>query len=161
MSANVVGMPEYRSGVRSTLYQEGLEFQDFVCEQCARQRGFVIQNLQSRKYQFNVGENIQGAEIKLDRECTKWHRLSLEVAEKSSADPTRPWVDSGVLRPDNSWFYIQGNYEILFVFSRQWLRNYLQAKRPPLHEKFGTIRTFYLTFDTARKHAIGVLEFNK
>lgn len=159
MSANVVGMPEYRSAVRTTTYQEGLEFQDFVCEQLAKQRGFVIQNLQSKRFQYTVGENLQGAEIKLDRECTRYHRLSIEVAEKTQADPARPWVDSGIMRPDASWFYVQGNYEILFVFGRNWLRNYFEAKRPPVHDKFGTIRTFYVSFNTARRHAIGYLEF--
>lgn len=152
------GAPIYNSAVRTTLYQEGLEFQDFVCQQLLLQRALVIQNLQSRRYQFSVGENLQGAEIKLDRECTRTGRLSLEVAEKAAADPSKPWVPSGIMRADGSWLYIQGNYEQVFVFARTWLRNYFEATGPSVIEKFGTIKTFYLSLATARRHAIGVLQ---
>lgn len=129
--------------------------------QCLQQRGLIIQNLQSRKHQLTIGENLQGAEIKLDRECTRYGRLSLEVAEKSTADPARPWVPSGIMRADNSWLYIQGNYELVFVFAKTWLLNYFRATQPELQDKFGTIRTFYLSLATARRHAVGVLEFKQ
>lgn len=150
--------PLYPNAKSPSSFQDGLEFQDFVCAQLAA-RGVVLQNLCSKKYQFEIGENLQGFEIKMDDLCTQTRRLSIEVAEKSRADATLQWTESGIMRNDNSWLYIQGNRHILFVFAKPWLRNYYQARRPEVQEKRGTICTFYLPFEVARKHAAKVLEF--
>lgn len=150
--------PFYPNAKRPTVFQDGLEFQDFVCTQLA-QRGVVLQNLSSKKYQFEVGENLQGFEIKLDERCTDTKRLSIEVAEKTRNDPELQWTPSGILRDDNSWLYIQGNRRILFVFAKRWLLNYYNAKQPTVYEKFGTVKTFYLPFEIARRHAAKVLDF--
>ena len=152
--------PVYRDAVRPTVFQDGLEFQDFVCTELAK-CGVILQNLSSRKYQFEVGENLQGFEIKLDEWCTKSRRLSIEVAEKSRNDPALKWTPSGIARTDNSWLYIQGNRSILFVFAKRsllaWHKQRITAEM--LEEKHGTITTFYLDFADAYKIAAKVLEF--
>jgi len=149
--------PTYPDAKSKTAFQDGLEFQDFVCTILAEQ-GIVLQNLSSRKYQYNVGENLQGFEIKLDRRCTDTKRLSIEVAEKTRDDPHRNWTPSGICREDNSWLYIQGNYNILFVFAKNWLMRYWKEKRPEIVQNRPTIQTFYLPFGTAFKCAAKVLE---
>lgn len=151
--------PIYRDAPRPTVFQDGMEFQDFVCDQLAR-RGIILQNLASKKYQFEIGENLQGFEIKLDQRCTDTERLSIEVSEKTRNDPELRWTPSGILRSDNSWLYVQGNRRILFVFAKRWLLNYFNTKQPEVVEKRGTIKTFYLRFDIARRHAAKVLEFD-
>lgn len=150
--------PVYPSAKSRSSFQDGLEFQDFVCSQLAA-RGVVLQNLSSRKYQFEIGENLQGFEIKLDARCAETGRLSIEIAEKSRDNPNLGWTPSGIMRGDNTWLYIQGNRKILFIFARQFLLNYFSTKQPEVEEKRGTIRTFYLPFEVAKKHAARVLEF--
>lgn len=152
--------PLYPNAKSPTAFQDGLEFQDFVCEQLAR-RGVVLQNLSSKKYQLQIGENLQGFEIKLDDRCTDTQRLSIEVFEKTRDDPTLEWTPSGILRGDNSWLYIQGNRKILFVFAKRWLLNYYNATNPLISEKRGTIKTFYLPFPIARRHAARTIEFEE
>jgi len=144
-------------------FQTGLEFQDFVCMQLAKQ-GIVLQNLASKRMQFEVGENLQGFEIKLDRRCTESNRLSIEVAEKSRADMPN-WTPSGIYRNDNTWLYIQGNYEVLYVFDvkllrRQHERLRLKANWKP-DEKHGTVRTFYLSLADADRVAAKVIRTNE
>lgn len=184
--------PIYPNAKSKTSYQDGLEFQDFVCDQLL-EYAIVLQNLASKKYQFKVGENLQGFEIKYDDyacACTKHPRidccpaasyperieddgtvipprlrppkLSIEVAEKSRDDPALQWTPSGILRNDNSWLYIQGNYHVLYIFAKRFLLNYYEKKKNESNfivEKHGTIKTFYISNETARRHAAKVLEF--
>lgn len=139
------------SGVSTFLYphatvsdslEKGLAFQDFVCIQLAK-RNIVLQNIGSKKYQFEVGENLQGFEIKLDRRCTDTQRLSIEVAEKTSRDVLF-WTPSGICREDNSIVYIQGNYDCFWVFMKNWLVRYYAQKQPVVEEFNGTIQRFFL-----------------
>lgn len=150
--------PSYPDAKSASSFRDGIEYQDFVCTELAK-RHVVLQNLQSRRYQFDVGENLQGFEIKFDGRCTETGRLSIEVAEKTRNDPARDWTHSGIMRNDNSWLYLQGNYQVLFIFAKRFLLNYFSAAHPKVEEKRGTIKTFYLPFDTARKHAANVIEF--
>jgi hypothetical protein len=150
--------PIYPDAKSKTSFQDGLEFQDFVCAQLAK-HAVVLQNLASKKYQIEIGENLQGFEIKYDDWCSKSGRVSIEIAEKSRNDPLLQWTPSGIYRNDNTWLYIQGNYSVLFIFAKRFLLNYFESKRPPVEEKRGTIQTFYIGNAVARKHAAKVLEF--
>lgn len=156
--------PSYPDGKHADSFQVGLEFQDFVCELLSEQ-GIILQNLVSKKRQFERGENIQGFEIKLDLRCTETKRLSIEIAEKAKAgNPV--WIASGIYRDDNSWLYIQGNYEVLYVFAKKFLVLLHKAdqeraqKRFPEHETL-TVRAFYLSFDDADKWAAKVIRPQK
>ena len=153
--------PVYPDAKSKSSYQDGLEFQDFVCSQLAK-HAIVLQNLGSKRYQYNVGENLQGFEIKLDNNCTSTGRLSIEVFEKSRNDQALPWTKSGILRNDNTWLYIQGNYQVLYIFAKRFLLNYYESKKHFQNfviEKHGTVKTFYIPNDTALKHAAKILEF--
>lgn len=129
-------------------YQEGIEYQDFVCPYLAKNNGLIIQCYASKKMQYEKGESIQGIEIKLDNLCTKTQRLSIEVAEKTK-ESNFQWVPGGVNKHDNAWLYLQGNYEILFIFLKKDLRSYYHKNKPEITEKRGTIKTFYIPFDEA------------
>ena len=146
--------PQYRTAPRSDTFEAGLEFQDYVCTRLAREH-IILQNLQSKKYQLEIGENVQGFEIKLDARCTETGRLSIEIAEKSDAR-LASWSESGIYRADNSWLYIQGNYQELFVLGTAWLRRYHAKMKPEEHESHGTVRKFYLPLPEARVWALRV-----
>lgn len=146
----------YPDAKRPDMLGEGIEYQDFVCAELAK-RHIVLQNLTSKKYQYEIGENLQGFEIKLDRRCTDTERLSIEIAEKSAA-ANRDYIPSGIYRNDNAWLYLQGNYEILFVFARNFLVNLHKSGRYEVAE-MPTIRKFYLPFSDAKKYAALYLNF--
>lgn len=153
--------PTYPDGDRTTLFDEGLEFQDFVADLFMEKLGISITNYASRQWQWNKGENRQGIEIKLDKRILETGNVSIEVAEKSKADMPR-WTDSGIMRDDNTWLYVQGNTDIVFVFSKQILQylyknKYLQKVWEPKK----TIRTFLMPIDRARKCALKVFDMQE
>jgi len=152
--------PQYPSAKSPNSFRDGMEYQDFVCTTLA-QHGIILQNLMSKKYQFEVGENLQGFEIKLDDRCTDTERLSIEIAEKPFDAGYLEFRDSGIYRSDNSWLYIQGNYQIIFVFAKNWLIRWHKQKKPKVTEKRGTIRTFYLPFSVAIDCAARVFDFRE
>jgi len=149
--------PVYPDAKHPNSYQRGIEFQDFVCARLAGV-GIVLQNLQSKRYQYAIGENLQGFEIKLDDPCTRTNRLSIEIAEKTQADHAQ-WTPSGIMRNDNAWLYLQGNYEVLYIFSKSLLRRYYAKIQPPVHE-LPTIQKFYIGFDVADRLAAKVMYFS-
>ncbi len=159
MSLETNSDPAYRDAKSVTSYQDGMEYQDFVCERLARHH-IILQNIASRKFQYEVGENLQGFEIKLDNRCLETGQLSIEVAEKSAAD-NPDWVPSGIMREDNSWLYLQGNYQIIFIFSKKLLREYLERKKPEIHKSLGTVQKFYMPLSTAHKWAARVIQGNE
>jgi hypothetical protein len=145
-------MSTYHDSPVCDSFEKGLVFQDFVCLELAR-RNIYVQNLASKRFQLEVGENLQGFEIKLDNLCTKTGRLAIEVAEKSQRSVSS-WTPSGIMREDNSILYIQGNYDCFWVFAKNWLRRYLAEKSPEVIEFNGTIRRFFLDLQTADKSAV-------
>jgi hypothetical protein len=148
--------PSYPNAKRANTFEEGMEFQDFVCTQLAK-RGLLIQYYSSKKYQFERGENVQGVEVKLDNLCTKSGRLSIEIAEKSKAN-NLSYVPSGIYREDNTWLYAHGNYEYLWVFAKTTLKNLHVTGRYQEHDKL-TIKTFYIPIADATKYAALVMDF--
>ncbi len=142
------GEPIYPDAIRPTTFQEGQEFEDFVCLQLAEKKKLYIQNLKAKRFQLQLGENLQGVEIKLDNLCTRTGRLSIEVAEKSKA--TNPnWIPSGIYRNDNSWLYIQGNREKFWCFTVKQLKRYEVVNKPRREQARGTVLKFYISIKAA------------
>lgn len=134
---------------RNSGYIDSLEvgntFQDFVCIELAKQ-SIILQNINSKKFQYECGENLQGFEIKFDGTSLKTNRLSIEVSEKVNGQSDQ-WVESGIYRNDNSWLYIQGNYSFIWVFSKKLLQELHKSNRYEIaqHPKeFPTVNKFYL-----------------
>ncbi|MEZ6033546.1 MAG: hypothetical protein R3C17_10670 [Planctomycetaceae bacterium] len=132
-------------------YLQNLEighiFQDHVMIELIK-KGICLQCFASRQNQFKIGESIQGIEVKLDSRCTDTHRLSIEIGEKKAT--SNIWIPSGILRDDNSLFYVQGNYDIYFFFSKRTLKEYFKNTKPKIHYYNGTLRKFYIDFDVAK-----------
>ena len=136
-------------------FEVGNEFQDFVCIELAKQ-SIILQNINSKKFQFNVGENLQGFEIKYDARCTgdrgtpATGQLSIEIGEKTNAHNMN-FVLSGIYRNDNSWLYIQGNYMNFWIFSKKILQGLHKSGRYKEH-CLPTIQKFYLPIIDADKY---------
>lgn len=107
---------------------KGKEYQDFICEWMARNYGIVMTVFSSKKYQYNLGESLQGIEIKYDMMYSDTGNIYIEIGEK--AKPREgDYYKSGIFRDDNTWLYFIGNYEELYVFSKKQLKTVYEKKR--------------------------------
>lgn len=151
-----LSLPKYPDADRKTVFVEALEFQDFVVDLFLKELGIAISNYSSRYYQMNYGENRQGIEIKLDTRILETGNVSIEVAEKSKAVNVS-WVPSGIMRNDNTWLYVQGNYNIVFVFGKSFLKQLYDAKyKDKVWMPKPTIKTFLMPVEEAEKYSIKV-----
>lgn len=146
---------------------EAEEFQDFVVDVCLERLGLAIVQYTSRKYQFEIGESRTGVEIKKDRKYAETGRLFIETEERKF-----PWLNytaSGIYRKDNSWLYIIGNYDILYIFSKKLLRQIIaKAKLPNSKPHYDIIeigaktsRGFCLPKKDAERYAVEFIELNE
>lgn len=140
----------------------GHEFQDFVVEKLIIELGISISIFQSKKYQFNKGESLQGVEIKYDarstgdctyKECKATGNVGIEVAEKTNKN-LNYWVKSGIYRLDNSWLYIVGNYQNIWVFGKKHLVLMHQKNIFKEIETLPTIKTMLLPIKEADKYCL-------
>ena len=99
---------------------EAHEFQDYCTEWLLKELGIAITNYQSKKYQYNSGENPQGLEIKLDKRYKETGNLYIETAEKSNPQ-NQNYIKSGIYRLDNSWLYAIGDYDCIWIFAKKLL----------------------------------------
>lgn len=99
--------------------EQGLTYQDFVVEQLY-DAGIPLISYSSKKYQCLIGENKAGIEIKNDNLFRKYGNFYFEYAEKSDKNNAN-YVNSGILRNDNTWLWVQGDYEDIYVFSKKQL----------------------------------------
>lgn len=127
---------------------QGLEYQDYITEQLYK-CGLPLINYSSKKYQFTKGENILGVEIKFDDKYDKTGNLYIEVAERSNIN--KNYVTSGIFRNDNTWLYIQGNYNIAFIFFKTQLQ-LLSRKLPIFEISLKTSKGFLLKNDMINKY---------
>ncbi len=98
----------------------GLKFQDYVMEKIFIELGIPISYYSSKENQIGKGENLQGIEIKFDDKFKDTGNLYIEIAEKSNAN-NKFFVQSGIYRDDNTWLYIIGDYDNLFIFYKHHL----------------------------------------
>lgn len=130
-----------------TKLEEGVAYQDFVVEKLY-EVGLPIISYSSKKYQLEIGENKAGLEIKNDQKFRSTGNFYVEYAEKSDAR-NLSFVPSGIMRSDNTWLYLMGDYEEIFVFGKCHL--VLAMKRPCFrHVEIPTSKGFLLPVDAAR-----------
>lgn len=145
-------MKMYPDCIHKDPLQMGAEFLDFVME-ILQKRGVVLQAYTSKKNQYAIGESLQGWEVKLDNRFIETGRLSIEVAEKSKAE-NPDWIKSGIYRRDNTWIYIQGNYNRFYWFQKSILIGLHKSGKYEEAESYGTIKKFYLPISDADKYGI-------
>jgi len=127
----------------------GSEFQDF-CSIKFAERGIPITNFSSEKYQKEKGENMQGYEFKLDKQFRNTGNLWVELAEKSNSNNAE-YINSGILRNDNTMFYIMGDYEGVFLMQKKLLI-VISANYKILENKMKTSKGFLFPVEKAREY---------
>lgn len=128
--------------------QQGLYFQDYVVELLYK-NGIPLISYSSKEYQNMIGENKAGIEIKNDMNFRKTGNLYIETAEKSKAE-NQCFVKSGIYRNDNTWLYLIGDKETVFVLSKKQLQ-ILHKKNKYREVEIATSRGFLLPVADAEK----------
>ena len=147
---------EYKNGYYNDKLQEGLEFQDIVTKELY-QRGIVIVGYSSRKHQNEDGENMLGAEIKRDGKFRDTGNLYIEVSEKSHPDKPN-YTPSGIHRKDNSWLFVIGDENTIYIFSTKYL---LILEDRYKHVNKPTSNGFLMPIEDAEKYCIRKIELTQ
>lgn len=153
LDGGVMGYEAYRQNK----IESGQVYQDFICDLLLQTIGLPVVQYASRLYQTQIGESRTGVEIKHDEKYAKTGNLWIEVAEKA-----RPragdYAESGIRRGDNSWLYVIGNYDIVFIFAKTILCALADSGRYPIRENgTATSRGFLLPDPHAKRYAACVL----
>jgi len=98
---------------------EGIEYQEFIRRILIKDIGINIEYYKTFHEQMTKGESIQGFEIKYNSRCDKFG-CWIETQERSSVH--KEYVMSGIYRNDNTWLYICGNYDMVFIFAKKHLQ---------------------------------------
>ena len=120
---------------------QGLEYQDYIFDKLYS-LGIPLISYSSKKYQIEKGENKAGIEIKFDNMFDKTKNLWIELAEKSNSN-NKDWIPSGISRDDNTWLYLIGNYEIIYIFAKRHL-TLIKDQYPMIINKTETSQGFLL-----------------
>lgn len=145
----------YNNGYYKEKLEQGLIFQDVVTR-ALYLRGIVVVGYSSRKFQVEHGENMLGAEIKRDGNFRDTNNLYLETAEKSHPD-NQKYIPSGIFRPDNSWLFVIGDEQTVWVFSTKYLQ-LLHDKRNWREVRKSTSIGRLMPLGDADKYAIRKIE---
>ena len=128
----------------------GQRFQDHCSYWIQKELNIIIGNFQSADYQFNFGENPQGVEIKYDMKFSTTGNLWIEIEHRSNTEEN--YYAGGILRPDNSWLYAIGNYEVLYIFPVKYLRILLNSGKYTVRKNnLDTSRGFLLSKERAEQ----------
>lgn len=142
--------------------ETGRQFQDFVMNKLSSLLGISVSVFSSKKYQFEVGESIQGIEIKYDArstgdctyyECKATGNVAIEVAEKKDK-LNKYFMPSGIYSKDNTWLYIVGNYNTLWFFAKKHLILMHKSNKYKTLQTLPTIKTMLLPIDDADKYCV-------
>ena len=97
-------------------------FEVFIdCE--FKQRGIDIGLYYGRDAQYS-GESDVGIEIKYDKRSRETNNFYIEYQERMWN--TSSWVDSGILKDDNSRFFLYGTMSGYVIFERETLLDYYE-----------------------------------
>lgn len=99
-------------------FERGLAFQTFAAATFAK-LGWQLNYYDTRIEQL-FGESEQGVEVKLDTRCLETGRLYIEAFEKADGNNDK-WVRSGILKSDNTWLFMTGNEEVIWLFAKERL----------------------------------------
>lgn len=92
--------------------QQGHNFQELIKDLFLKKYGINLKMFSTKEGQYKLGECEEGIEIKNDARYKETNNLYIEFEEKSNGN-NQLWVKSGILKNDNTQFYLIGD-EIKF-----------------------------------------------
>jgi len=139
--------------------EKGLQFQDFITDVLIKELGISLSTYNSKKFQYLKGENKQGFEIKFDDKFKITKNIYIEIAEKSNPK-NYEYVKSGIYRNDNTWLYLIGDYECIYIFSKKHLQLMHNMNKYKL-VKTSTSQGFLVPEKECNKYSINKIIINK
>ena len=133
-------------------YKKGNKYQDFIVDLFIETFGIAISCYSSKENQYNKGESRQGIEIKFDDILKETGNLYIEIKEKANEN-NDSYVDSGIFRNDNTWLYVIGDYEDIFIFSKKMLQQLYKHKSYE-QKTIATSKGYLLPKEEAGKYCI-------
>ena len=127
--------------------EETLIFQDYITD-LLHKFGWSLNCYSSRKYNIEKGESLARIEIKQDKKVKETGNLYFETHEKAV---TGVFVESGILRKDNTMFIIIGDYDHLWMFSKKQIQYILVNGNFPKVET-ETSKAYLLPLEYVYKH---------
>lgn len=149
--------PNYPDSREKSSFAVGIAYQEKIAEFLLRVKNFEIHYYDKKDDQYTKGESQEGIEIKFDKWIPKSNRISIEVGEKTSLR-CPVFSPSGILRNDNTKFYIQGYDDIAWMFRKSDLQKYFRERNPIIIDNNPpTIQKFYLSTVQADKLCVSKL----
>jgi hypothetical protein len=105
--------------------REGQDYEQFVAEKL-RAFGWVVGLYKTKQEQRDIGESRMGLEIKFDDMMSSTKNVYFETHEKSDAGNAH-FVESGILRADNSILYGIGNRRDFYMFGKFTMQRVREA----------------------------------
>lgn len=87
-----------------------------------RRHGYDIGLFYGKDQQYHQGETKAGIEIKCDMQLRKTGNVYIEYQERMTK--AGEWVDSGILKPDQTRYFLIGTVEEFFILPREKLQHY-------------------------------------
>lgn len=100
--------------------------------------GYDIGFFYGKEQQYRKGETRAGIEIKYDKMLTKTGNLYIEYQERLNS--RQMWVNSGILKEDETKFYLIGNMHEFYILPRERLCSYYD-RLVRQHERIPGMRT--------------------
>ena len=132
LDPNIVVKSTVATPLYTDCFERGLAYQDFVVHELYR-LGLPLVTYSSKKYQVGMGETSAGIEIKLDSNIRKYGNLYIETQERK--DESLPFSPGGIYRDDNTWLYVIGDYQSIFIMSKAQLILTHQSNKLKMVEK--------------------------
>ena len=107
--------------------KQGQEYEKFIVKEMAK-LGQTITIYNTKEEQYNIGESKEGYEIKFDNQYNIYGNLYIELYEKTSPTNTM-WYPSGVLRNDNTKYYIIGDTRKFWIFKKAYIQELIKERR--------------------------------
>ena len=81
--------------------EEGKKYEKFIKQELYIKKQLTLNLCGNKEQQINIGENLEGIEIKFDNKKNIYKNIYIELQEKTNKNNTY-WVNSGILRKDNT-----------------------------------------------------------
>ena len=99
---------------------EGQKFEEYI-KKVFFERFAINLDFTGKDNQNLIGETLQGIEVKFDNRFKETRNIYIEVAEKTNP-ANDEYIKSGIYREDNTWLYVIGDYDTLYMFSKKHLK---------------------------------------
>lgn len=143
---------------------ESHKFEVFV-DTLFSQHNFDIGLYYGREQQY-AGETSVGIEIKLDKKLKETNNVYIEYQERMHRDGK--WVNSGILKNDNTKMIFIGDIEKYYIFRKKRLLEYYQklivnredivGARKVAEKEHGTSKGFIMNGELANRENISVVD---